>query len=324
MVSYIIVFVILFLIAYLYLKIADHFNIIDNPNHRSSHTEPTIRGGGIIFYLAVLIFFILAGFHYMPFFIAITLLAIISFLDDILSLGKRLRLLVHFASAILLMWQLQLLDAHWPVLVFLPIMIVGFYNLYNFMDGINGLTAVYSMVVISGFLSINTIENLIDDRLLVYLLLSLAIFSFYNLRKKARWFAGDIGSITMAACIFFLGALFVKELNAPVLILFIVVYAVDAMLTIALRALRKEKITEAHRHHLYQKFVDVGHYSHSQVALLYGAVQIIINVLVIYCYTCSLFAQYSVVIAMCLLMGGLYLFLIRYFDKKQLRSAKNA
>lgn len=322
--SYVIVFIILFLVAHLYLKIAAHFNIIDSPNHRSSHSEPTIRGGGIIFYLAVLLFFILSGFHYLPFFLAISLLAIISFLDDLLSLSKRLRLVVHFISAILLLWQLQLLDSSWYILVFLPIMIVGFYNLYNFMDGINGLTAVYSMVVISGFIGINSFEGIIDQDLLIYLLVSVVIFAFYNLRKKAKWFAGDIGSIVMSACIFFLGALFIKSLQAPIIILFIVVYAVDAMLTIALRAFRKEKITEAHRHHLYQKLVDVGHYSHWKVALLYGAVQIIINVVVIYGYTSPLSAQYAVVIATCTITGALYLFLIRYFNKKQLRSAENA
>ncbi|PIE49573.1 MAG: UDP-GlcNAc--UDP-phosphate GlcNAc-1-phosphate transferase [Flavobacteriales bacterium] len=321
--GYIIVFIVLVILSRKYIKTADHFNIIDNPNHRSSHTEPTIRGGGIIFYFAVLFFFILSGFEYLLFFIAITLLAVVSFLDDIFSLSKRLRLVVHFTSAILLLWQLQLLDANWLVLVSLSIMIVGFYNLYNFMDGINGLTAIYSMVVISGFLSINNFENIIDNRLLVYLLLSLVVFSFYNLRKKAKWFAGDIGSITIAACIFFFGVLFIKTLHAPIIILFIVVYAVDAILTIALRVIRGEKITEAHRHHLYQKFVDVGNYPHTKVAFLYGAVQIIINVLVIYFYKSSIHIQYIIIVSTCLGTGLLYLILIRYFNKKGFHSIKN-
>src|SRR5699024_619711 len=99
---YLVVFVILLIMELLYFKVADRYNIIDKPNERSSHTTITLRGGGIIFYLGALTYFFYSGFDYPWFFLGLTLMTVVSFLDDIISLSNRIRLLIHFTSVFLM------------------------------------------------------------------------------------------------------------------------------------------------------------------------------------------------------------------------------
>ena len=315
MITYFLILVSLILVAFAYLKIADHFNIIDKPNQRSSHIEPTIRGGGIIFYVAIVIFFFVTNFEYPYFFFAVTLIAFVSFIDDLITLGRRIRLLIHFITAFLLLVQLGLLGLPIWAIVLCLIFVVAFFNLYNFMDGINGLTGMYSFVVLIGFLLINYSEELVNTSLLIDVMLAILVFGYLNFRKKAKWFAGDIGSMTMATLILFLGGLFMLSLNAPVILLLVVVYAIDGGLTILFRVFRKENITEAHRHHLYQKFVDVEKWSHLKVSCIYALIQLFISFLVYYFYTYSFIFQTVLVVAVVVLFSMLYYFLKVKYEK---------
>src|SRR5690606_31861216 len=90
--------VLLFAAMLVYFRIADRYNIIDRPNERSSHTRVTIRGGGIVFYLGALAWFIWSGAVYPYFFTGLTLITLISFLDDILTLSNRIRISIHLLS----------------------------------------------------------------------------------------------------------------------------------------------------------------------------------------------------------------------------------
>jgi len=301
--------------AFVYLKVADRFNIIDKPNQRSSHTELTIRGGGIVFYLAIVFFFVISKYEYTPFFLAVSLIAFVSFIDDLITLGPKVRLVAHFTTAFLLLWQLSLLGSPIWLILFLTIIIVGFFNLYNFMDGLNGMTGMYSAVVLSGFLVINLKEHIVNSDLIIYSFLGLAVFGFFNFRKKAKWFAGDIGSMTMATLLFFLGATFMVKLEAPIIILIIVIYGIDSSLTIFLRMLRKEKITEAHRHHLYQRFVDVDKWPHLKVSIIYAGAQLLINLLIYYFYNATWLIQFSIIIVVIVLFSSIYLLLISHYKK---------
>ncbi len=284
MILYLINFISLVFLSYLYFKIANRFNIVDKPNHRSSHVEPTIRGGGIIFFIAIILFFLTSNFEYKYFFAGVSLIAIVSFIDDLISLGRLVRLFFHFAAAMLLLLQLNTLGLPiWSILLCLMI-IVSFFNLYNFMDGINGLTGIYSLVVLSSFLLLNHIEGIVNPALIINVILSIVIFGFFNFRKKAKWFAGDIGSMTIATLILFLGGIFMLKLNAPILLAFVAVYAVDGGITIFFRVLRKENITEAHRHHLYQKLVDIEKWSHLKVSIVYALIQVFCNFIIYYSY----------------------------------------
>src|SRR5690554_1797581 len=115
--AYFILILILFVAEILYFRAADHFNIIDKPNERSSHTAITLRGGGVIFYIAALAYFIISGWQYPWFFLGLTLMATVSFADDIFALSNRLRLLIHFTSVFLLMYELNALHNPWYILL---------------------------------------------------------------------------------------------------------------------------------------------------------------------------------------------------------------
>ncbi len=315
MISYVLISISLLFLAFAYLKIAIHFNIIDKPNQRSSHVEPTIRGGGIIFYLAIVIFFFLTNFEYPYFFFAVTLIAFISFIDDLITLGRKIRLLFHFITAFLLLVQLALLGLPVWAIILCLIFAVAFFNLYNFMDGINGLTGMYSLVVLSGFLLINYSEDIVNSSLIIDVMLSIIVFGYLNFRKKAKWFAGDIGSMTMATLMLFLGGLFMLSLNAPVMLLLVVVYAIDGGLTIFFRVFRKENITEAHRHHIYQKLVDIEKWSHLKVSFLYALIQLFVNLLVYYFYAYSFKFQILLVFSVVLAFSILYYILKAKYEK---------
>lgn len=92
----------------IYFKIADKFNIIDKPNERSSHTQITLRGGGVIFYFGALLFFLISDFQYPYFILGLSLMALVSFLDDVFTLSNKIRLLVHLISVILMFVQIGL------------------------------------------------------------------------------------------------------------------------------------------------------------------------------------------------------------------------
>jgi UDP-GlcNAc:undecaprenyl-phosphate GlcNAc-1-phosphate transferase len=149
------VFVMLFVMELFYFKIADHFNIIDKPNLRSSHTAITLRGGGVIFTLSVLVYFLLFGFHYFWFTCGLLAIAAISFTDDVKHQPRTLRLSVQFVAVCLLLYKVGIFDLNWYWWIVAFIMIVGIINAYNFMDGINGITTAYSFTILAGLFYIN-------------------------------------------------------------------------------------------------------------------------------------------------------------------------
>ncbi|WP_170246011.1 MraY family glycosyltransferase [Tenacibaculum adriaticum] len=304
-------------ISLIYLKIADKFNIIDKPNHRSSHTTPTIRGGGILFFLAILIYFILSGFQYPYFVIGVSLIAIVSFVDDIVTLSSNVRLPFQFIAIGLCLLQIGFTLNNFLILIPLLIAGVGFINIYNFMDGINGITGMYSIVVLLGMLFINLKENIVSIDLIIYSLISLVVFGFYNFRKKARMFAGDIGSISIAVLLFFIGSYLIKELKSPLILLFILVYGADAILTLGYRKSIGERITEPHRKHIYQKLVHTLKLPHLKVSLFYAITQAIINVIVYFGYQLSLRNQLIILFSCIVVFVLIYVYLFRVIEKRK-------
>ncbi len=316
-----IIFLCLCILSVVYLKLADNFNIIDKPNHRSSHTVPTIRGGGMLFYLAILIFFLVSGFKYPYFFIGVSLIAIVSFADDIITLSSSLRLPFQFLAVALCFFEVGIIPSSGILILPFLVMGVGLINEYNFMDGVNGITGFYSIVNLLILLLINSKENLVDNKLLIYVIFSVVIFGFYNFRKKARMFAGDIGSITIAVLLCFVGSLFIFKLKSPVILLLISVYSVDAILTIIHRKLNGERLTEAHRKHIYQKLVHVLKMSHLKIAILYALIQGFINIGVFYSYKLSFMYQFTILILVTLILTLAYLVLFKFLEKKNVSLA---
>ena len=292
MMEYLLTAIFLFFLELLYFRIADKFNIIDKPNHRSAHSEITLRGGGVVFPIAFLLFAasyffrensILSPQNYLIFGIGLLAICTISFIDDILDLSSKIRLVFHFISVTLLLFFInafQLLPI-WTIPI-LFIVIIGILNAYNFMDGINGMTGLYSLVVLGSLLYVN--QNIIkftDKNFIVYPILACLVFLFFNFRKKAKCFMGDIGSMGIAFWILALiGLLVIKTENIKYL-LFLTVYGIDVVFTILERLKLKENIFEAHRKHLYQLFANEKNISHLAISSSYALVQLIINVFLI-------------------------------------------
>lgn len=304
---YLVILMILFILEILYFKVADHFNIIDKPNKRSSHTLVTLRGGGIIFYFAALIYFIWSGFNYPWFFLGLTLMSTVSFLDDIFTLSNRIRLIVHFTSVLLMTYELNVFEMPWYFLLIAFIIVVGVINAYNFMDGINGITACYSLSVGTLLMIVNNDVNFVDQNLLSFTMLGVLVFAFFNFRNKARAFAGDVGSVSIAFILMFaLGALIIKTGNF-IYILFLLIYGLDSVWTILRRIIRKENIFEAHRTHLYQYLVNEVRLNCLFISFCYGIIQLIIGLSVIYISGFSVMKQLLFSISLIVLFSLGYL-----------------
>lgn len=300
LIYYLSFFVLLFVLQLLYFKIADKFNIIDKPNERSSHTVITLRGGGMVFYLGALLSFFTTHFHYPYFISGLTLIAAVSFADDVKPISSKLRLPFHFGAMALMFYEWGLFSQPWYFLVLAFVLSVGIVNAYNFMDGINGITGAYSISVLLALLFINKfVQPFVDNELIYSMVLAVMVFNIFNFRKKARCFAGDVGSVTIAFFIVFLLGKLIIETSDFTYILFLGVYGVDAVLTIIHRIILKENIFEAHRKHAYQLMANELKISHLIVSLLYAGLQLVVSLAVVY--------DYCIAIALVILLGFVYI-----------------
>jgi UDP-GlcNAc:undecaprenyl-phosphate/decaprenyl-phosphate GlcNAc-1-phosphate transferase len=281
MLFYLITFILLVILNFGYFKFADFFNIIDKPNSRSSHSYITIRGGGILFPAAVLLWFVQNGFSQLWLIFATLLIAGVSFLDDAITLSSKIRIIIQFIAVTLLFWQLNIFELSWYCIILVYLFTIGWINAFNFMDGINGITAFYGLVSLSSFAWLNRSLNFVSQDLIFFLIISVLIFSFFNARKRAKTFAGDVGSVSLAFVLaWFMISLIIKTGHVEY-ILFFVVYGIDSVFTIIFRLRKLENIFDAHRTHLYQFLSNELKWSHVLVSLIYCFIQIIINIITI-------------------------------------------
>ncbi len=275
-INYIVPIAILFIAEVFYFKIADRFNIIDKPNERSSHSTPTIRGGGIIFILSFILFFFWSGFNF-PFLLAAILLSgTISFIDDIYTIPNKIKFGAHLVSVILLLWEVGLLNAIHPMFVIsIIVIIIGIINAYNFMDGINGITGLYSLAIIVPLFITETNEA--AKLLELFTIFGLLVFLFFNARVKARCFAGDVGSISLAILIVFLLLMRIILTQQFIYIGMLLLYGIDSIFTIVQRIFQKENIFKPHRKHLYQYLSNEKKNPQLIVSFFYATIQLVIN-----------------------------------------------
>ena len=316
--QYAILTFILFAIMLLYFKVANKYNIIDKPNHRSAHTEITLRGGGIIFWFASLLYFVQNAENNYLFFLGITIMSLVSFWDDIQSLPNKIRLVAHFLAITLAFYCLNL----FAILPFYGILIsyiifIGIINAYNFMDGINGITGLYTLTVLSSLLYVNQcITNFIDSDFIWYPIIASLVFLFFNFRKKAKCFAGDVGSIAIAFWIVFLILKLVIETGSLVWLLFLAVYGVDTVCTILHRLYLKENIFVAHRHHFYQILSNDLKIQHRIIAVFYAILQVFAS-----CVTICFYRKIEVVIIYILILLPLIIiYLSKFYLIKKLKN----
>lgn len=286
---YCIEFIILLAIELLYFRVADKYNIIDKPNERSSHSTIVLRGGGVIFFLSAWVWSAFYGFQYPWFLIGLTLVAVISLVDDIRSLPDSVRLLAQFAAMGLTLYELfrmpgQFLEwaSWWMVIAFIVmgmIIFVGASNIINFMDGINGITGSYAIASLIPLFVLNISLGFVEESLLMTVILADVVFCFFNFRPKgkAKCFAGDVGSIGIAFLLLFLIGRLVMITGDVTYFIFLLVYGVDGCMTICHRIMLHENLGEAHRKHAYQLMANELRIGHVTVSLIYMSLQLAVS-----------------------------------------------
>lgn len=282
---YLIITVLLLLAELFYFRIADRFNIIDKPNQRSSHSSIVLRGGGIIFVLGLWIWAAFFGFQNIWFLIAVTLVAGISFIDDIHSLPDSVRLVAQFAAMALMFYQLDILHWNmWWIILIAMIVCVGASNIINFMDGINGITGAYALASLLPLFLLNKKIGFTDESLILVVVLADLVFCCFNFRPKgkAKCFAGDVGSIGVAYILLFLIGSLILATGDVTYLIFLLVYGVDGCLTIVHRILLHENLGEAHRKHAYQLMANELKIGHVKVASFYALLQLAVSLGFIY------------------------------------------
>lgn len=312
---YIIILVLLFVAELFYFRVADKFNIIDKPNERSSHSRITLRGGGIIFYFGALAYFLTNDWEYPWFILALSLITFISFVDDIRSTSQGLRLVFHFSAMALMFYQWGLFSLSWWWIIIALIVCTGIINAYNFMDGINGITGGYSLIILGALAYINEeMVSFAEPALIYTVLCSVVVFCFFNFRRKAKCFAGDVGSVSIAFILLFLiGKLILKTEDFSWMIL-LAVYGVDSVLTIIHRLVLHENIGLPHRKHMYQLMANELKIPHVVVSLVYMAVQAIVIIGYIYCQNWG----YLYLLCAILLLSFIYVWFMRKYFRLHL------
>jgi UDP-N-acetylmuramyl pentapeptide phosphotransferase/UDP-N-acetylglucosamine-1-phosphate transferase len=285
--KYLSIFILLIAAELLYFRIAEKYRIVDKPNERSSHKHVTLRGGGIIFWVAALIYVILNPARQSTwFFVGITVIAAISFWDDVKGSSQKTRLVSHLLAMTCAFFAANVFGKFpWWAIALGYIVFMGIVNAYNFMDGINGITGLYSLVVLGALQYVNLrISPFVDTDLIWFPMLASGVFLFFNFRKKARCFAGDVGSVSIAFWIVFLLLLLMIQTQNLIWIGFLLVYGVDSVCTILHRIYLKQNIIEAHRLHFYQILANECRMPHRLVSSVYAAAQLVCSALIIRFY----------------------------------------
>lgn len=296
---YAIIFLLLNAFELLYFRLAGRYNIVDKSGEGPLHDKNVLLGGGVIFVLGFWVWSAFFGFRYPWALAAVTLVAGISFVDDIHPLPNSIRLAVQTVAMLLLFVELGIMQwSMWWVVIIALIVSVGATNIINFMDGINGITGGYSLAVLVPVFLVNRLRvgpamtggepamtrGFIYESLIVVIMLAVIVFCFFNFRpkNKAKCFAGDVGSVGIAFILLFaIGMLIVKTGDVSYLV-FLLVYGVDGCLTICHRIMLHEDLGQAHRKHMYQLMSNELGMPHPVVSLIYMGVQLAVSLGFVY------------------------------------------
>ena len=279
-------------LTYLIRNFALRENLFDIPNERSLHDIPTPKGGGIAitltWYAGITVLFF-SGIIERSLYLALLsgiMIAVVSLIDDIKGLRPISRLIVHFITAILAFYFLNGLrplvmpgiNINYNLLIY-PLAIIGmvwFINLFNFMDGVDGFASV-EVIAISSVLFVMS-WNMIS----IMLIVSVGGFLCWNW-PKAKIFMGDVGSTQLGFILVVLGIYFHNKLQFSILnwIMLTSPFWFDATLTLIRRMRNKEKLSEAHRKHAYQRIVQAG-FSHEKVNFFLILINLFIITLIIF------------------------------------------
>lgn len=265
--------------------VARHFHIGQPVEPRSSHSKFTLTGGGIIFPVAMILFTIF--FHrtlsaeIILMLGGLFVLATVSFIDDIRALSPLIRLVIQII-VIAIVYSQWCTTSTSAIYLLLLLFGVGFINAFNFIDGINGIMSAYALVTLSTIYYAYTAVGIPPESMLYriasFSFIAVIVFSIFNLRRTAVIFAGDVGSISLGYIILFLIWKLILATVDAVYLVFLIVCAVETVLTILGRLFEGANIFIPHRRFLFQILVNEGGYSHHLVALAYAGVQLAINI----------------------------------------------
>jgi UDP-N-acetylmuramyl pentapeptide phosphotransferase/UDP-N-acetylglucosamine-1-phosphate transferase len=311
-----------FILTYIIRQIAIRHKVLDIPNERSSHSIPTPRGGGlaivISWYMGITILYFFKQLERELYFALLTgiLLAAISLLDDLISLKPVIRLVAQLVTAIVAFYFLEgihslsfngILVSNRLLLYPLSIIgIVWFINLYNFLDGIDAYASVEALFVAAG-LYIFTGNNIN-----LVLMASIIGFLFWNW-PKAKIFMGDVGSTQLGFILVILGIYFHNKTDFNIFywIMLSSLFWFDASFTLFRRLINREKLSQAHKKHVYQRIVQAG-FSHAKTVYFSIAINAIILLLVFIAYKMKVLILPLLLINVLLLYG-----ITRMVDKKK-------
>ena len=280
----------------LYFPFAEKRGMLAGVNHRSSHTKPVVTGAGFIFYMSYISYII--TFSYSTWeapwalFAGISMLAVVSFIDDLKDLWFFIRLVVQMLAVALMLYQIYTEFSMEPLAMNASILIilaavgmvfsVGFVNLYNFMDGLNGMMAGITISALSVFALIDFfVVDFVDDALLIYTAIPTLIFAFYNARRQAVCFAGDVGAIVLGfVMVYMLLSLLMQTGNIVYMFIFASIY-LEAGMTVIQRLLAGQNIFKPHRIHLFQLLCNEHKHHHVKISAYYALNQMVFGAIIV-------------------------------------------
>lgn len=276
MIEYITIAIILLAFEYAFFIFAKRLRIVDRPHHQSSHSGVVVRGGGVVFYMAFLIWSLSHSLQWGGGLLGLTIMAGVSFIDDIHSTSPKIRLICQFIAIFVMFDHSGLLKNSLHVIIILAIACVGAMNIYNFMDGINGMTGGYSLVVSLALLYTNTyMVHFAPQSLLLFVIISIIIFNLFNFRCRAKCFAGDVGSLSIGFIIVYFVLILALRGHSMSWIAMLSVYLVDGGLTILHRIFLRDNLMKPHKKHAYQIMANELHMPHLLVSGIYMGLQAI-------------------------------------------------
>lgn len=265
---------------HLYIRVARQFSWKVLSQTRDHSGKRVVSGAGFIFPLSIFLIFLISETVVFEFWmIGLLCLSFLSWLDDFNNLPAISRLVIHvFCIA---SWFLEApgFEASWFWMAIVLFLGTGWINAFNFLDGINGMLVLTSLISLGTFYFVGETTSL--SILIISQMITVLILAFFNLRKKAIAFAGDVGSITMG---FFLGYLMwhlIRTTGNWEYILFFIIFLIDAGMTMLIRLIKKENIFKPHEQHLYQIIGKCHPGSVLMISSMYALSQLIINIILI-------------------------------------------
>lgn len=304
---YICMFAVFYFLEKGYIWYAHRKGIEDNPEERSSHQTITVRGGGFLFYIAVLAYFCYSGFSKPFFFLGLTIISFVSFIDDMYSLSPKTRLVCQVVALALMVSQIS--SSSVGIMLALIVLSAAVVNIVNFMDGINGMLSGMSLVVLGSLQYVNyEVIQFIEPVFIWFVLVSDFAFCLFNFKKKADCFAGDVGSMAMGYILFYLLIRLVWASDDYKWFVLLGVFLTDGGLTIVHRIFLRENILLPHRKHAYEIMANELRIPHLKVSLVYMFLQLCVCVWYIMMPTLTTFVIIYVI------LGAMYVgFMIKFY-----------